>query len=93
MSSSKTDDNYYKRADEVITLANKQCDDITPTKVNLSLMFASARFSAFITATLAHDLDELKRDKEEAVKYFTEQFTQMLNENLDENIKNYQRDN
>ena len=93
MSSSKTDDNYYKRADEVITLANKQCDDITPTKVNLSLMFASARFSAFIAATLAHDLEELKRDKEDAVKYFTEQFSNMLIENLDENIKNYQKDN
>ena len=93
MSSSKTDDKYYQRADEVINLANKQCDDITPTKVNLSLMFASARFSAFITATLANDLDELKRDREEAVKYFTEQFSKMLNENLDENIKNYQRDN
>ena len=90
--SSKTDDNYYKRADEVINLANEQCNDITPTKVNLSLMFASARFSAFIASTLAQNVDELKRDKEEAIKYFTEQFSNMLVENLDENIKNYQRD-
>ena len=90
--SSKTDDNYYKRADEIISLANEQCNDITPTKVNLSLMFASARFSAFIASTLAQDVEELKRDKEEAIKYFTEQFSKMLVENLDENIKNYQRD-
>ena len=90
--SSKTDDNYYKRADEVINLANEQCNDITPTKVNLSLMFASARFSAFIASTLAQDVEELKRDKDEAIKYFTEQYSKMLVENLDENIKNYQRD-
>jgi len=90
--SSKTDDNYYKRADEIINLANEQCNDITPTKVNLSLMFASARFSAFIASTLAQDVEELIRDKEEAIKYFTEQFSKMMVENLDENIKNYQRD-
>lgn len=91
--SSKTDDNYYKRADAMINLANEQCNDITPTKVNLSLMFASARFSAFIASTLAHDVNELTRDKEDAIKYFTEQFSNMLIENLDENIKNYQQDN
>ncbi len=91
MSTSKTDDNFYKRADEVINLVNKQCDSIENSKVSSSLMFAAARFNAFIASSSAKDVDDLKRNKNAAIQFFTEQYTQMLTENLDENIKNYER--
>lgn len=91
MSTTKTDDNFYSRADDVINLANKQCDSIENSKVSSSLMFAAARFNAFIASSSAQDLEELKRNKNAAIQFFTEQYTQMLTENLDENIKNYAR--
>ena len=91
MSTSKTDDNFYSRADDVINLANKQCDSIENNKVNSSLMFAAARFNAFIASSSAQDLEQLKKNKNAAIQFFTEQYTQMLTENLDENIKNYER--
>ena len=91
MSTSKTDDNFYIRADDFINLANKQCDGVDNSKVSSSLMFAAARFNAFIASSSAQDLEQLKRNKNAAIQFFTEQYTQMLTENLDENIKNYER--
>ena len=91
MSTSKTDDKFYNRADEFINLANKQCDSIENSKVSSSLMFAAARFNAFIAASSAKDVEDLKRNKDAAIQFFTAQYTQMLTENLDENIKNYER--
>ena len=91
MSTSKTDDNFYNRADEVINLANKQCDSIANSKVSSSLMFATARFNAFIASSSAKDVEDLKRNKNAAIQFFTEQYAQMLTENFDENIKNYER--
>ena len=93
MSTSKTDDNFYKRADEVINLANKQCDTISASKVDASLLFAASRFNAFIVSSISNNVEELKRDKNEAIKYFTDQYIKMLTENLDENIRNYERNN
>ena len=54
-------------------------------------MFAAARFNAFIASSSAQDLEQLKRNKNAAIQFFTEQYTQMLTENFDENIKNYER--
>lgn len=93
MSTTKTDDEFYKRADEVINLANKQCDTISSSKVSASLLFAASRFNAFIVTSMSTNVEQLKRDKNEAIQYFTDQYIQMLTENLDENIKNYERNN
>ena len=93
ISTTKTDDQFYKRADEVINLANEQCDTISTSKVSASLLFAASRFNAFIVSSMSNNVEELKRDKDEAIKYFTDQYIQMLTENLDENIKNYERNN
>ena len=93
MSTSKTDDNFYNRADEFINLANKQSDDISVSKVNSSLLFAASRFNAFIVSSMSNNIEDLKRDKDEAIKFFTDQYIKMLTENIDENIKNYERNN
>ena len=93
MSTSKTDDDFYNRADEFINLANKQCDNVSINKVSSSLLFATSRFNAFIVSSMSNDVEGLKRDKDEAIKYFTDQYIKMLTENIDENIKNYERNN
>ncbi|WP_020157754.1 DUF3144 domain-containing protein [Methylobacter marinus] len=91
MSDNKPDKDFWDRADEIIDLANKQCDSASNGKVSSSLLYAAARFNAFIVASSAKDSEELKNDKERAVKYFTEQYKKMLVENIDEHIKNYEK--
>jgi hypothetical protein len=80
---------FWARADAAIDLANKQCESAPNGKVSSSLLYGAARFNAFIVAVKASDLEELKSDREEAVRYFTEQYRIMFEENLDDYIENY----
>ena len=91
MSNNTEDKEFFNRADEIINLANTQCDNFAIGKVSSSLLFATARFNAFIVASSAKDLEELKKDKIEAIKYFKEQYEKVFIENIDEYIKNYEK--
>jgi len=91
MSNKTEDKEFFDRADEIINLANTQCDKFAIGKVSSSLLFAAARFNAFIVASSAKDLEELKKEKTEAIKYFKEQYEKVFIENMDEYIKNYDK--
>lgn len=80
---------FWARADAIIHLANEHCKDVPNRKVSSSLLYAAARFNAYIVTVKASDLVELKADKEEAVEYFVDQYRKMLIENLDDHIENY----
>ena len=81
---------FWDRADEIIALANKQCNDTSIGKVSSSLLYAAARFNSFNIASSATDVEEMKKNKEEAVKYFTDQYQKMIIENIDDYIENYE---
>lgn len=91
MSNNTEDKEFFDRADAIINLANTQCDDFAIGRVSSSLLFAAARFNAFIVASSAKDLEQLKNDKTEAIKYFKEQYEKVFVENIDEYIKNYDK--
>jgi len=82
---------YWDRADEIIRLANQQCHNEENGKVSSSLLFATARFNAFIIASSTKNAEEMKQDKAAAIKYFSEQYQQMLTENIDDYIQNYEQ--
>ena len=81
---------FWERADQIIELANKQVGDSEIGKVSSSLLYAAARFNSFNVASKSDSVEEMKKDKEEAIKYFTEQYKKMLVENLDDYIENYE---
>lgn len=86
-----SDTEFWTRADEIIGLANKQCDSSDNGQVSSSLLFAAARFNAFIGASTAQDIEALKADKDKIIAYFSEQYTKMLTENISEYIDNYEK--
>lgn len=83
------DDAFYKRADAHINLANEAVGEGTPEAVNASMMFASARFSAFLSARGFQSGEAMAAKRDETVKYFVEGFQQMLEGNLDAYIANF----
>ncbi|MGC5704065.1 DUF3144 domain-containing protein [Pseudomonas sp. NFXW11] len=85
------DNEFFNRADAVIDLANSQIGECSRGKVSASLMYANARFSAWISATGCRDGEEMAAAKEEALEFFVGQFRTMLEENLDEYIENFAR--
>ena len=84
------DDGFFERADKHINLANDDINaKIEPRLVSASMMFASARFNAWISASGFKNGEELKARKKELLEYFIEQYTSMLEENLDNYADNY----
>ena len=86
-----TDKEFFERADAYITLANEQAANVTRGKVSASMMFATARFNAWVSASGTESGEELASVKEEAIEYFTAEYRKMLEENLGEYIEHFDK--
>lgn len=84
------DDAFYKRADAHIHLANEETGEASHEAVNASMMFASARFCAFLSARGFKSGQAMGEKREETVDYFVAGFRQMLEGNLDAYINNFE---
>lgn len=83
---------FWERADKHIDLSNAQMSQgIKPGEVSASHMYSMARFAAFISFLNSENVEDLSEHKDEAISYFTDQFTKMLNENLDDYIENFDK--
>ena len=85
------DDDFYKRADTHIHIANEQTEKAGRGKVSASMMYATARFNSWISACKAESGDDLLEGKEKIIEYFVEQYREMLTENLDEYARNFDK--
>ena len=91
-SKGKVDADFWKRADAHVVLANNQLDKaVDAGQVCASILYAAARFNAFATSSQAPDLATLKAARSDAVKYYTEQFKRMFEDNIDEQIANFDK--
>ena len=92
----KTDDEidaeFRKLADAFIDLANRECDNNPPENVGLALLYAASRFNAFVVSLHAPDAGKFEEDKARARQYFVEEYGRMLDENLDDYEKVYDKD-
>lgn len=85
------DDEFYERADAHIHLSNDQISgEITRGKVSASMMYATARFNSWVSACGWHNAQEMAEAKEETLEYFVTEYRNMLEENLDDYIKNFE---
>ena len=91
MKDNELDKHFWERADQFINLANEQSQEVNPGEVSSSLLYAAARFNAFIAASTARNIDELKKNKEEAIRYFSNQYYEMFVENIEDWIENYEK--
>lgn len=84
-----TDKDFYTRADAVIRLANDQLAEIARGRVSASCMYASSRFSAWVSACSFESGKDMAAAKQETMEYFVKQYRAMLEENLDDYINNF----
>ncbi len=83
------DKDFFKRTDAFINVANDLSKEHDLGKVSASLLYAAARFNAYIVASSADDKAAADRNKVEAIEYFTEQYRSMLIANMDDYIEKY----
>ena len=84
------DDEFYNRADEHINLSNQQLSNVQKGKVSASMMYAVARFNAWLSATGWDNREQMEESKEDTLDYFTNEYRKMLEENLDDYIENFE---
>ena len=84
------DEGFYDRADAHIYLSNDQITGVaTRGKVSASMMYANARFSAWVSATSRESGEDMAQNREEAITFFVEQFRLMLEEHYDDYAANF----
>ena len=91
MNKNEPDDNFWDRADRFIEIANEFCGQTSMGKVSSSFLYAASRFSSFVVASSAKSSDELQNQKKAAIEYFVEQYRKMLEENIEDHIKNFDK--
>ena len=87
------DPKFFDRADAHIHLSNAQLSEINPGKASASMMYATARFNAYVSWIGFDNADDMAKAREETIEYFVEQYQLMLEENLDDYIRNFERYN
>ena len=80
----ETDDDFFGRADAHIDLSNDQAKIIGRGKVSASMMYATARFNAWMCAVSCKTGGEMNEAREENINYFVAQYRTMLEENYTE---------
>lgn len=78
------DAEFYTLADKFIDIANNECEEKDPSFVGSSMLFATARFSAFVVASQAQDKDSYEAELERATEFFTAEFDRMLKQNMED---------
>jgi hypothetical protein len=87
----KPDSKFYDRADAHIDLSNQQVGEIGRGKVSASMMYATARFNAWVSATGFTSSGDMANEREETIEYFVGEYRKMLEENLDDYIGNFEK--
>lgn len=84
------DDQFYDRADSHIHLSNDQItEEVGRGKVSASMMYATARFNAWVSACGWPNGEDMKASREEILDYFANEYRKMLEENIDDYIDNF----
>ena len=86
----EVDDKFYERADAHIHLSNGQINkSIGRGKVSASFMYSVARFNSWVSACDFQSSEQMRDAKDELLEYFTNDYRQMLEENLEDYISNF----
>lgn len=78
------DREFRQIVDRFIALANEQIDTVKREHVSMAMLYAAARFNAFIVASHASDVEKFRADKPKAFEFFCTEYHRMLTENLDD---------
>ncbi len=81
---------FYQRADEFIQLANQlRNDKVHAGKVNASMLYAVARFSAWTASIGFVKGSDYAKEKADIIEHFSKNFEKMLADNIDDYAENF----
>lgn len=89
--SKEADERFFERAEAQLRVASAQLADASPNRVSASLMYACARFNAWVSASHRRTPAELRLAYGETIEYFVAQYRKMLVKSLDDYQADFER--
>jgi len=87
MSSQDQDQLLRQLADTFINIANDHAETHDKNIVNTAFMYAASRFSAYVAASSARNLEDFIGKQSQGIDFFSNEFKNML----ENNMKNYEK--
>jgi len=84
LSDEELDEIYRSMIDMFIDRANEFAESNSQENVGLALLYAAARFNAHVVSQHAPTLEDFEKDMPRAREFFSGQYQQMLEENLED---------
>ncbi len=85
------DTQYRQIIDNFIDQANTLAENNSPENVGMALLFAASRFNAYVVSQHAENIENYEKDLEKARSFFSAQYLEMLDENLDDYKRIYDK--
>ena len=89
--SKEADEQFFERADAQLRVASGHLADASPSRVSASLMYACARFNAWVSANHRETPAELRLAYGETIEYFVAEYRKMLVQSLDDYLADFER--
>lgn len=83
------DQEFWDLAEQFVEQANAALENSEPGKISAAMLYAAARFNAFVVASSSVDRKEYIADMDESMDYLSKQFRHMLGDNLRDFRENY----
>ena len=77
-------------ADSFISIANDHAETHDKNQVNTAFMYAASRFSAYVAASSARNMEDFIGKQEQGIEFFCGEFKNMLKSNMKNYEKNFQ---
>ena len=87
--SKEADNAFYDRAEEHLRIAHEHLTEVSRGRVSASMLYACARFNAWVSASNRESSQDLKAAYGETIEYFVAEYRKMLVKNLDDFVENF----
>ncbi len=91
ISDEELDKRHREMSDKFIDLANQFSETNGPENVGMALLFATSRYNAFVVTQHAETIEVFEKDLDKAKSFFSAQYLEMLDENLEDYKKVYEK--
>lgn len=82
MSTQDQDKLLRELADSFINIANDHAEIQEKNIVNTAFLYAASRFSAYVAASSARNLEDFQGKRQQGIDFFTSEFKRMLESNM-----------
>ena len=91
LSDEELDEIYRKMVDSFIDRANEMAETNSPENVGMALLYAASRYNAHVVSQHAETVQAYEQEIPKAREFFQSQYQRMLDENLDDYKRVYEK--